>query len=74
MLRWNDYNVRVWEDGDVSISLPNEFQYGTMLNSYGLQCNADGGTDEYERILVAARSVGDALARLDEAIAFNRKK
>ena len=68
MIRFNDYDVRVYEDGDTSISCHDEIQYGTMLGTYGIQCNAKDGTEEYERILKAAMNASDAMVNLDKAV------
>lgn len=68
MLEFRDYNVRVWSDGDVSMSVPSMFEYGTLGGMDGIQCNVSDYTNEYKEIYAAARDVADALRRLDAAI------
>ena len=68
MIRWNDYQIRVYEDGDVSLSSQGLLEYATMFGTYGMQCDSEEDTERYRRILQASRVVADAIIRLDEII------
>lgn len=73
-LRFRDYTVRVWGDGDVSMSSHDVIEYGTLGDVDGVQCNADYRAKEYQEIYKAAQAVGDAFKRLDELIERNERR
>lgn len=64
----NNYDVAVWENGDVSISLSGEMIFGTIGSQCGLQCNFDEYSDEFKTLLIACNTIANNFAVVDRII------
>lgn len=68
MLDFHDYNVRVWSDGGVDINLHDHLQYSEHGGGYGIQCNADDDTREYNAMLIRSKMAAKAMRELDKTL------
>lgn len=70
--KFTDIMVRVWEDGDISIHNPQEFQFCTMYGVEGLQCNFEEGSNDYECLRIRLENI--ARGFLDVQALINEKQ
>lgn len=68
MIEFHDYSVRVWVDGGVDIDLHDHLQYAEHGDAYGIQCNADDDTREYDAMLIRSKMAAKAMRELDKTL------
>lgn len=70
--KFTDFQVRIWEDGDVSIISHEYFQFCTLYGLEGLQCNFEEGSNDYECLRIRLENI--ARSCLDVQALVNSKE
>lgn len=70
--KFTDIQVRIWEDGDVSIISHEHFQFCTLYGLEGLQCNFEEGSTDYECLRIRLENI--ARSCLDVQALVNSKE
>lgn len=68
MAEFRNYDIRVWNDGDVNLGSPSIIEYAQIGGLSGFQCNCDESDPLYPVIRERCRDVANAMRALDEAV------
>lgn len=67
-IKFTDYDIRVWDDGEVSINSRDLLGFAQIGGASGLQCNADEDSHMHKAVKLACMDAASAMRALDETL------
>lgn len=68
MAKFRNYDIRVWDNGDVTLGNPLILWYAQVCGLSGLECNYDKSDPLYPVIRERCADVANAMRALDETV------